>query len=48
MKGWLIMKILIGTATALRWMVRLGLHGKAHQRADKKLVEWMHNNGLGA
>lgn len=32
----------------LRLMVRLGMHGRAHNRAMAKLVEWSHNNGLGA
>ncbi len=31
-----------------RLLVKLGFHGKRHQIATAKLVQWMHDNGLGA
>lgn len=31
-----------------RLMIKLGFHGKRHEIAIKKLIDWMHNNGLGA
>lgn len=32
----------------LRLMVWLGMHGKAHMAKRDKVLNWMHNNGLGA
>lgn len=31
-----------------RLMIRLGIHGKAHKKAEAKLIAFMHNNGIGA
>lgn len=32
----------------LRLMIHLGFHSKAHIAATARLIESMHNNGLGA
>jgi hypothetical protein len=32
----------------LRLMIRLGIHGKRHRIAEQKLLQWMHEQGLGA
>lgn len=31
-----------------RLLVRLGFHGVAHQKAQERIMAWMHQNGLGA
>lgn len=31
-----------------RMLIKLGFHGKAHNKATRRLIESMHNNGLGA
>lgn len=32
----------------LRIMIKMGFHGKAHQRAIDKAIQYMHDNGIGA
>lgn len=32
----------------LRILIHLGMHGRSHNKKNMQVLEWMHDNGLGA